>query len=232
MGLGLQWWRRLASGLIGLAIGVLPVLPVQADTWISGRIAVVDGDTIRIDGQSVRLHGIDAPETEQRCGGIGEPVWPCGRWVTETVRARYDGRHGRCAVQDTDRYGRAVARCFVGNADIGQRLVQDGLAFAYLRYSTEYRADEARAERAGAGLHDTRTLKPEDFRAMGREIRAQAFAPPGDCPIKGNISGNGRIYHLPGQAHYEKTRISTARGERWFCTEAAALDAGWRKALR
>lgn len=54
--------------------------------------------------------------------------------------------------------------------------------------------------------------------------------PPG-CDIKGNINGKGeRIYHLPGSPSYADTRISTAKGERWFCSEPEAQAAGWRAA--
>ena len=49
------------------------------------------------------------------------------------------------------------------------------------------------------------------------------------CGIKGNISANGRIYHMQGQKHYWATRINPLRGERWFCSESAARAAGWRK---
>lgn len=52
------------------------------------------------------------------------------------------------------------------------------------------------------------------------------------CKIKGNISINSgaRIYHVPGQKYYSQTRIRPEHGERWFCTEAEAQKAGWRKA--
>lgn len=52
------------------------------------------------------------------------------------------------------------------------------------------------------------------------------------CLIKGNISfeTGERIYHLPGQEFYDVTIIDTSEGERWFCTEAEAQAAGWRKA--
>jgi hypothetical protein len=55
--------------------------------------------------------------------------------------------------------------------------------------------------------------------------------PPG-CTIKGNISPDTgeRIYHLPSDAFYDRTRISLLWGERWFCTEAEARAAGWRRA--
>jgi hypothetical protein len=58
--------------------------------------------------------------------------------------------------------------------------------------------------------------------------------PPPGCAIKGNISWrNGeKIYHLPGGEYYDRTEISPAQGEAWFCTEAEARENGWRKSKR
>ena len=51
-----------------------------------------------------------------------------------------------------------------------------------------------------------------------------------DCNIKGNVSTQGkRIYHMPGQRYYDETSISSSHGERWFCSEAEARAAGWRR---
>ncbi|GJL90605.1 sunset domain-containing protein [Hyphococcus sp.] len=54
------------------------------------------------------------------------------------------------------------------------------------------------------------------------------------CVIKGNVSQNvgARIYHVPGQKYYAGTVISPERGERWFCSESEARQAGWRRAGR
>ena len=54
------------------------------------------------------------------------------------------------------------------------------------------------------------------------------------CNIKGNISvSTGRkLYHVPGQQDYERTVITTEKGERWFCSEQEAIDSGWTKAPR
>ena len=42
-----------------------------------------------------------------------------------------------------------------------------------------------------------------------------------------------RIYHTPwGSQWHRRTKISVDRGERWFCSEREALDAGWRAPLR
>ncbi|RWM84597.1 MAG: hypothetical protein EOR84_33020 [Mesorhizobium sp.] len=56
----------------------------------------------------------------------------------------------------------------------------------------------------------------------------------GGCNIKGNIRVNSgeKVYHVPGQEYYAETRISPLKGERWFCSEAEAQAAGWRKARR
>ena len=63
----------------------------------------------------------------------------------------------------------------------------------------------------------------------GNEITALAAG----CVVKGNISVVGeRIYHVPGQDYYDQTTISWLKGERWFCSEAAARASGWRKALQ
>ena len=69
-----------------------------------------------------------------------------------------------------------------------------------------------------------------------RGKRLQAVATPEGatgCIIKSNVSSKGeRIYHIPGGQYYKRTKISTAKGERWFCTEAESIAAGWRKAKR
>lgn len=50
----------------------------------------------------------------------------------------------------------------------------------------------------------------------------------GQCMIKGNINSKGaKIYHLPGSSAYASTKIDTKTGERWFCTEYDAIQAGW-----
>lgn len=57
---------------------------------------------------------------------------------------------------------------------------------------------------------------------------ASVAKPPGACRIKGNVSNAGKVYHVPGSAYYEVTRIDETKGERWFCTEAQARAEGWR----
>ena len=123
-------------------------------------------------------------------------------------------------------YGRVVAVCRIDGVDLQQTLVRQGLAFAYRRFSHDYVADEGAAAAKFLGLWASDVQRPAEFRA---ERSAFGDADP-SCPIKGNISASGNIYHLPGSTHYAKTRISGARGERWFCSVAEAEQAGWRAA--
>jgi hypothetical protein len=65
---------------------------------------------------------------------------------------------------------------------------------------------------------------------VGRSIHsALTWRAASSCSIKGNLTGGERIYHMPGQAYYEQTTINTLIGERWFCSEAEARAAGWRR---
>ena len=70
------------------------------------------------------------------------------------------------------------------------------------------------------------------IRAAGHRTEVPHAAPAApahsSCRIKGNISDNGKIYHVPGSRSYDAASIDTSRGERWFCTEEEAIAAGWR----
>lgn len=207
-------------------IAALLSTPALAD--FSGAVQVIDGDTIDVGDIRVRIHGIDAPEMDQTCDYQRGGVWACGAFVAQEAARRYQGQQARCEEIDRDRYGRIVAKCFVGGTDIGAALVEDGFAYAYRRYSMDYDLAEKAAAVRGVGLWSGGMQDPAAFRAQQRPT--PTAAPSGGCIIKGNISSSGRIYHMPHNENYEDTRINEARGERWFCSEEEARNAGWRAA--
>lgn len=194
----------------------------------TGRAHVVDGDTIDIGGVRFRLEGIDAFESAQKCRRADGVTWRCGKEATRAMQSLVKGKTVSCIGLGSDGRGREIAICSVGAVDLGAEMITSGLAFPFLKYSNRYekweflfRDDDRLSRLLGDFTY------PWDYRANGWANAAQG-APDPNCRIKGNISGSGRIYHMPHFPDYNKTRIDTSKGERWFCDEAEARNAGWR----
>jgi endonuclease YncB( thermonuclease family) len=198
---------------------------VQAMT-VSGRAEIVDGDTIVIGRQTIRIFGIDAPEAGQRCNRADGTTWRCDQTIMDRLDAML-GSTVTCKGDGFDDFDRLLAVCGSQDvSDIGAALVQEGHAWAFVRYSQDYVAEQDKARSARLGIWQGENETPWDYRARRWEV-AEQEAPEG-CPIKGNISSNGRIYHPPWSPWYTRTKITPEKGERWFCSEREALDAGWR----
>ena len=132
---------------------------------------------------------------------------------------------------------RARARADVGTTGIpaivaSNPVAAEGWAFAYRKYSRRYVAEETAAKAARRGIWRGEVVAPWEWRKGKRLAGARPAAEPGSgrCDIKGNIGKSGaRIYHVPGGRYYDRTRIDTSKGERWFCSEGKARTAGWRR---
>jgi endonuclease YncB( thermonuclease family) len=210
-------------------------LPAHADTI--GRASVIDGDTIDIHSQRIRLFGIDAPEGRQTCSVDGK-AWRCGQQSALALSDLIGTKTVRCETKDQDRYQRLVAICHLGNQSINAWMVRNGWAVDYRQYSKgAYRAEEAQAKRERLGVWRGEFQMPWDYRRANASGKKQARNSPkkstAGCRIKGNISSRGeRTYHVPGGQFYDRTRIDASKGERWFCTEAEARAAGWGRSKR
>jgi endonuclease YncB( thermonuclease family) len=126
-------------------------------TWrvdsLTGHARVIDGDTVVVAGELMRLHGIDAPELDQTFWWRGEQV-ACGMMAMAALETLAASVELRCEPVERDRHGRLVAKCFAPDrVDIGRRLVAAGWALAYRRYSKDYvdAENEARKARRGIG---------------------------------------------------------------------------------
>jgi endonuclease YncB( thermonuclease family) len=190
------------------------------------QVRVVDGDTLELNSVIYRIEGIDAPEFAQRCESSTGTTWPCGESATDALINLVANANVECSGRNMDDYGRIIATCYANGIDVGAALVQSGLAWAFVRFSDTYTSQETYARSQQLGIWQVPNTPPWEFRAQ--KWSAAANEAPDGCPIKGNISDNGRIYHAPWSPWYDRTRINVAKGERWFCSEADAIDAGWR----
>lgn len=215
--------------LMRFAIAALVVLlsaPVQAEKLI-GKASVIDGDTIELHGKKVRLYGIDAPESSQICKNKEGNIYRCGQLAARSLFDIIGKKTVSCIVKDKDRYNRFVAICSVQQTDLNNWIVAQGLALAYRKYSRDYVAAENSARASKLGLWQGEFVNPWDWRKGQRLIVKELDERP-NCLIKGNISSSGKIYHTPSSRWYQTTKVDVSKGERWFCSEAEALAAGWR----
>ena len=107
--------------------------PSQAD--LQGLARVIDGDTIEMEGLTVRLDGIDAPELEQTCLHEGR-VWACGKAAADALRTLTQGR----------------------------RMVELGWALAHYLFSYEYSRAEHHAKSARLGIWASEFETPWEWR--------------------------------------------------------------------
>ena len=193
---------------------------------VSGRATVVDGDTLEIAGERVRLEGIDAPEAGQTCGRKWLGTWNCGSAATAALQKIVGTRRVDCQSAGRDKYGRTIGWCAIDGHDINAEMVKSGHAWAFVKYSRRYEAIEAEARSAKVGIWQGDAQPAWLYREQRWQV-AETTAPEG-CAIKGNITANGRIYHTPWSAWYGKVKVEPAKGERWFCSEKEAAEAGFR----
>jgi endonuclease YncB( thermonuclease family) len=119
---------------------------------IIGKASVVDGDTIQIRDQRIRIHGIDAPESRQECTVNGK-AWRCGQQSALELSAWIASYTVLCSVISKDRYNRLVARCSVRGEDLARWSVSQGWALDWPQYSRgDYSDAQEQAKAAGVGM--------------------------------------------------------------------------------
>ena len=140
-------------GTVGSCLAVLLVWSssVEAAT-LTGQPLVLDADTVIMSGERIRLKGIDAPETTQRCLDAEQQSYPCGQVATNALIDKIGISPLTCVGDTRDRYGRLLATCFVDDLDVNGWLVQHGYALAYRQYSTRHVPEEAKAKPPTRGM--------------------------------------------------------------------------------
>jgi endonuclease YncB( thermonuclease family) len=149
---------------------------------LTGQASIIDGDTLEIHGVRIRLWGIDAPESSQSCRDEDSSLYRCGAKAANDLDS-FIARHPvNCMPMNLDQYGRTVATCSAGGADLGEWLVHNGLALDWPQFSKgRYEAAQHDANRAGRGLWKGSYVEPWLYRAC---IRANGI--PAQCSDDAN----------------------------------------------
>lgn len=150
-----------------LAVLVLGAFAVVAElglreTETGGTAYAIDGDTLELSGEHVRLQGIDAPELFQTCQKDGRD-WDCGRAARKALADALKGGPVACSYGERDTYDRPLARCAVKGRDLGALLVSQGLAVGYR--SRDYDREEAEARAQKRGIWAGTFERPAEYRA-------------------------------------------------------------------
>lgn len=166
-----RWTGRLSLGLLVIAALVGPAFSASAQSSatasrIEGRARIVDGDTLEIGIHRVRLHGIDAPEADQRCERDGAP-WRCGMEATYAMAALIETHWLTCDPRDRDAAGNVIGVCRMGGPkghDVSREIVRQGWALALRPDGDDYIAAEREAKAAKVGLWSGSFVAPWEWR--------------------------------------------------------------------
>ena len=129
--------HRFSVLLATIALAALFPLAASA-TELTGKPRIIDGDTIVIGDQRIRLHGIDTPEAKQTCQRQDGTEYRCGDMATFALAELIEEHWVTCSGDSTDRYGRLIGTCMTGPVNLNAEMVRRGWALAYRRYSTDY----------------------------------------------------------------------------------------------
>ena len=139
---------------------------------ISGIAEVIDGDTIKIKNNKIRLFGIDAPESKQQCQKPWLSIsflkfnknYQCGKISTNKLKSKINNKLIICKSDNKDRYNRFIAECYKDKKNINRWMVLNGYAVAYRKYSKKFVSQENLAKKDRLGLWAGTFEMPWDWR--------------------------------------------------------------------
>lgn len=134
-------------------------------TQVTGKIRVIDGDTIKLDGESIRLVGMDAPELKQNCYTLQQQEWACGQQAKIFLDQLIKNSDIQCKIFGTDKYSRSLGRCYVDETDIALSLISSGYATAT---GMTYALAEMSARQDKLGIWSGKFQSPSAWRKQNK----------------------------------------------------------------
>ncbi|MFP6759120.1 MAG: thermonuclease family protein [Alphaproteobacteria bacterium] len=155
----------LAFNRLALIVFTAALIAAPGRAEPIGRATVIDGDTLEIDGETIGLWGIDAPELEQSCREPNGAPWPCGRHAKQLLSRLAEGRMVVCRVLSDGQFRMTRARCSADNRDLGWAMVAFGFALDDVRYSSgAYGSPQRQSANVQAGIWSGTFVTPWEWR--------------------------------------------------------------------
>tara|TARA_B100001057_G_scaffold328291_1_gene328618 strand:+ start:982 stop:1461 length:480 start_codon:yes stop_codon:yes gene_type:complete len=157
-----------AKSLIFKFILVITLISSNAlGKTIYGKANIIDGDTVHINGNKIRLHAIDAPEINQKCSK-NKISWNCGIDATKFLKKIIGNEKISCETNAKDRYNRFIGVCYKNEIDLNSEMVANGWAIAYRYYSLDYINQEEQAKKEKKGIWIGEFEEPYLFRKKNK----------------------------------------------------------------
>jgi endonuclease YncB( thermonuclease family) len=136
------------------------------DQSFSGKAYAIDGDSLMVAGNEVRLFGIDAPEYSQKCLNADNIEYPCGMMAKKYTSDLVKNKEVTCYYHIKDFYNRYLAKCYIDNIEIYKTLLKNGMAIIYSYQETdgEAKAFENQAKDSKIGIWQGAFEDPKDYR--------------------------------------------------------------------
>jgi len=142
---------RFAGRLLALAVAAATLPAAAHAESFGGQARAISGDTLEVGGRTVRLFGIDAPDSAQRCDHAGL-TWQCGEAARQRLAALVVGRQVQCIATGVDVHQRTVAVCAAGLTDLNRTMTELGLAKAQAGRGDVYLPVQGRAQARHVGI--------------------------------------------------------------------------------
>ncbi len=167
--LGTICWSAV---ILILATGAMAAAARAAEAELRGTPRVIAGDLIELQGQRLRLDGIDAPEPGQRCA-FGNRLYDCGEVARTALLDLTAGTEVRCRQLGPGPAGSKLARCTAAGYDLSEGMVYTGWALTQPAAGERYGAVQEQARRAKHGLWRGRFVAPWEWSA-GKRLPEEA----------------------------------------------------------
>ncbi|KAF8066261.1 HOL3 [Scenedesmus sp. PABB004] len=216
----------LLAGLLMLSSGTGPATASLG--VLEGPARIVDGDTLYVQGEKIRLYAVDAPEKAQSCANAQGEAYACGQVALQALKERVGSRAVRCEVKSKDQYGRNVAACAIldggrGSEDMGAWLVSQGHAVAYKQFGKEYVVLEDKAHATRKGIWQGRFTEPAAWRRQQKAAQVLSGAPPpGGLDSLSSVDGGGAPASAPAPRRAAAPPPPGAAAGRSYAAAAAA----------